>query len=170
MDARYRAAARPSPALRHCTRTLRTLAVLVLAGLWLMHGDSATTEAGCHGVPVMMPMSASADSPGSQAAASARPGAMRADTRGSGAASGVRAQGAASEHPGPCESCLSGQPPSPHDLSRGLLSPLALLGLAVGMGAQPAQPLMRFRGRARRRGPPGPVGRTLLTTVCVSRT
>lgn len=147
------------------------LAVLVLAGLWLMHGVSATTEAGCHGVPVMMSMSASAAGSGSAMVADAVVGAKRADTSAPDATPGVRAAGTgAFSHSSPGETCLSGQPPSPHDLLLGLLASFALLGLAFGMAARLAQPSMRGWSRVRRRGPPGQAGRAVLTAVCISRT
>lgn len=171
MDAQYRAAAVTPSALRHRAGALRVLAVLVLAGLWLMHGVSATTEAGCHGVPIMMSMSASAAGSGSAMVADAVVGATRADTSESDATPGVRAEDAgASSHSSPGEMCLSGQPPSPRDLLLGLLTAFALLGLAFGMAARLAQPSMRGRSRLRRRGPPGQAGRAVLTMVCISRT
>src|SRR5437588_1029687 len=117
MDARYRAAAAAVSPLRHRAGALRVLAVLVLAGLWLMHGVSATTEAGCHGVPVMMSMSAPATGFGSGTAVHALAGAKRMDASESGAVSDVRAEDTgASGHCSAGETCLSGQPPSPHDL------------------------------------------------------
>jgi hypothetical protein len=171
MDARYRAQAATPSVLRHRAGALRVLAVLVLAGLWLMHGVSATTEAGCHGVPVMMSMSASAAGSGSAMVADAGVGAKRADMSESDATPGVRAAGTeGSGHSGPGEMCLSGQPPSPHDLLLGLLATFALLGLAFGMAEWLGQPSMRGWSRVRRRGPPGQAGRAVLTMVCISRT
>jgi hypothetical protein len=173
MQTRYRAEAAALAPLCRRSGALRLLAVLVLSGLWLMHGVSATTEAGCHGVPVMMSMSASAagsgsgSGSGSQTVAHAPAVAGRADT----GESGVRAEGTgASGHGSPGETCLSGQPPSSHELLLGLLSFLTLFGFSLGMAPPLTQPSRRDRSGLRRRGPPGRSGRALLTTVCISRT
>lgn len=165
MDAGYRAVADAPHLLRERPELARLLAVLVLAGLWLMHGVSATTNAGCHGVPVMMSMSASAVGP--QAAA----GASRVSAKAPESAPDLRPAGTAASVPdGPGETCLSGQPPSPGDLLLGLLAAFVLVGLVACSTARSARPLVFAWSRARRRGPPGTAGRALLTAVCVSRT
>lgn len=171
MDARYRAVTATPPALRHRAGMLRMLAVIVLAGLWLMHGASATTEAGCHGVPVVMSMDSSPVGSSSAAAGHDMAGAIRMGTGDTGAAAVLRSAGTgASDHSGMGEACMSGQPPSPSELLLALLGLLALAGLVFGMPAQLIRPLMRGWSRSRRRGPPGPAGMALLITVCVSRT
>jgi hypothetical protein len=136
--------------------------MLVLLGLWLMHGVSATTGAGCHGVPVMMSMSmsASAAEPGSIMAATPT---MRADHQ-------VQAKSADSMPTGSGETCLSGQPPSPRDLLLGLLACLVLAVLGRVVPTWPPHAASCAACRPRRRGPPGRAGRVLLTTVCISRT
>lgn len=175
------APATPARASRF-TGSLRLLAILVLLGLWLMHGVSATTGAGCHGVPVMMTMSASDTGHGSTMAGDAAPRAGRGAVSRSGdvdtahvdnaRADTARAESADTMRSGSGETCLSGQPPSPRDLLISLLGCFALAILACGMAARPMRaPSSRPACRDRRRGPPGhPVGRALLTTVCVSRT
>lgn len=138
------------------TRLIQSVAPLVLLGLWLMHGMSATTGAGCHGVALMMPMSASVGETQPIAAGAAAP-------------LGTSASRPESQQQGSGELCLSGRPPSPGDFLLALLATLAVVALALFAHLVP-----RPAGKAcctwQRRGPPGPVGRQLLTAVCVSRT
>lgn len=157
----------PSSTARR-SRALQVLALVVLGGLWLMHGVSATTEAGCHGVPVLMSRAGPAVDPGSPAAAGMT---SRGSEAGREASAMVSSFAVEDEPADACcgENCLSGQPPSP---SHFLLILLASLALAPGLYAvarPPGCPLAG-PGESRRRGPPGTVGRTLLLTVCVSRT
>lgn len=154
---------------RGLTGGMRLIAVLVLAGLWLMHGVSATTAAGCHGVPVVMTAGASVTDPGTGAAANVGAPTTQAGMRAADAAPS-RTSGAGSHGHGPCENCLSGQPPAPGELLLALFAALALVGHCLGVTGRLLSLPPGCWGRARRRGPPGLVGRALLTTVCVSRT
>ena len=129
---------------------LRPLSILVLLGLWMMHGVSATTNAGCHGVPMLMPTT-------STSMTVAAP--MSATT------SVVRHTPAADAQMGCAETCLSGQPPSSGDLMLGLLTAFILVAIVFGLDLE-----LRRPREMSRRGPPGPVGRRLLTEMCVSRT
>jgi hypothetical protein len=143
-------------------RLIRRLTPLVLLGLWLMHGISATSGAGCHGVPLMMPMSASVSD------ALSMPTTMSASTIVRHSMDVTSVTRSASVQVGSGELCLSGQPPTPGHFLLALLAALAMLGLVLL-----ANLLQRLSGEAcevRRRGPPGSAGRKLLTTVCVSRT
>lgn len=151
----------PSTSTRR--RLIRCLALLVFLGLWLMHGMSATTGAGCHGVPVMMPMSAAVSEPPSIPS----PASVSATVHGG--EKGARLARSAFEQSGSAELCLSGQPPSPGDLLIALLAALAVFGIAL-FAAPTLWPARKAPGAWRRRGPPGLVGRELLTAVCVSRT
>lgn len=161
MDTQYPGASVAGSAAGRRVKALQLLAGLVLAGLWLMHGVSATTEAGCHGVPVLMTsMSAPAAHAGPAAAGLARTSAATVSQPGT----------AGSTHAGEGETCLSGQPPSSGDLLLGLLACLAAFAFACGLAEfLPRRPSSTV-DRLRRRGPPGPVGRALLTSVCISRT
>jgi hypothetical protein len=168
MDARCDAAAgRPSP-VGHHRLLLRLLAPVVLLGLWLMHGVSATTTAGCHGVPVLMSMSAQVGDPGSVPGSATVP---MVKSAAAGSAGPAWSAGAASDRPGSGEMCLSGQPPSPGGFLLALLAALALAGFGFWCAAAyRPRPPSRAASLPPRRGPPGPVGRALLTTVCISRT
>jgi hypothetical protein len=128
----------------------------VLAGLWMMHGMNATTDAGCHGMAMATPMAASMT--GTAPKATAPSAAVRgASTRANSVESGATGSG---------ELCLSGQPPAP---GATLLALLAVAGCAL-LGATTVRPwAVWFTGR-RWRAPPGAAGMDLLTVVCVSRT
>jgi hypothetical protein len=171
MDARCDAAAgRPSP-VGHRRLLLRLLAPVVLLGLWLMHGVSATTTAGCHGVPVLMSMSAQVGDPGSVPGTATVPMVRSVKSAAAGSAGTAWSAGAVSDRPGSNETCLSGQPPSPGGVLLALLAALALAGFGFSWAAAYGpRPPWRAASLPPRRGPPGPVGRALLTTVCISRT
>jgi hypothetical protein len=152
------------------SRTLCLLAGLVLAGLWFMHGVSATTEAGCHGMPVLMTMGTSVTDSGSAMGAADAEARTAMPGHDPGAATFAQPGNGKSMQAGSAETCLSGQPPSPGDFLLALLASLAVLALVFGAVDQPLGAPSYALGRLRRRGPPGPVGRALLTTVCISRT
>lgn len=139
------------------------LVFAVLAGLWVMHGMSGATDAGCHGAPMPLPAAwqAMAAAPMPQSApAMASPG---------GAGSGVLRLAVAAMEQVHGELCLSGQPPQP---GRDALALLALLALTAVDEAGRASTTagLRQAATARRRAPPGAAGARLLAMVCVSRT
>jgi len=118
-----------------------------------MHGMSATTGSGCHGM-VPMPL-AVAMSP------------IGAPPTGSGV---TAAAPAGSVGMGSGELCLSGQPPTPGDWALALLAALALVGCVVSAVSAGRTPVRRIAGCQRWRGPPHLAGMELLTAECVSRT
>lgn len=131
--------------------------LLVLAGLWFMHGVSAMTGAGCRGgaMPMIAAMTNGAAASGSSAEARATGTGARANPADVGA--------------GPSgDLCLSGQPEDP---GAALIVLLVLLAVAGCVRPAPAAPLVPVACAARgKRAPPGHVGVALLTVVCVSRT
>jgi hypothetical protein len=136
----------------------------LLVGLWVMHGLSGTSDAGCHGAPMpmagaaQMPVPSGLFGPGPQA----RP-----------AAGGVNARAemasASMDQMRHGELCLSGQPPNPGGL---LLALLALIACALAAIELRGRPTARSPGSPRRsrHAPPGLIGRRLLTVMCVART
>lgn len=141
------------------------ITVLVFAGLWLMHGVSASTGAGCHAgaMPLIAAMSSAQ---GAMAAAAEAPAteAPAADSRAP--VAGPAAMGA-----GPSgELCLSAQPTDPGAALIGLIALMALAGWILLDGAAPARARAAACRARRWRGPPGRTGVALLTVVCVSRT
>lgn len=143
---------------------LRFLVPLVLVGLWLMHGMSAITGAGCHGM--LMPVAASATEARSMAGAGTASSMAQAIANTADAATITRSS---SGQAGSSELCLSGAPPTPMEFLLALLAGLALLGCVVLAAVMwPRNP--RRSRRRWGRGPPGPTGRELLTMVCVTRT
>jgi len=136
------------------------ITVLVLAGLWLMHGASADTGAGCHAgaMPLIAAMSggrgamaAPAEaSAGSRNGASASPAGMNAGQLG--------------------ELCLSAQPPDPGTALIGLIALMALTRRVLPGSTALARVQAASLRTRRRRGPPGRWGVALLAAVCVSRT
>src|SRR5947209_6992535 len=98
------------------------LIVLVLAGLWLMHGMAGTTDAGCHGAAMLIPRGM----PHVAAAPALVPGAAAKGAVARAAASSIPAGLAEQMQHG--ELCVSGQPPTP---GQDLLALLALLALAL---------------------------------------
>lgn len=169
MDMRHLAASGTVARDRRRTRVMQLVAGLVLAGLWLMHGVSATTAAGCRGVPVMMTSSMSAAGAGSGATGRARAHAAAFES-GPRLATDSHAGHPGSMHAGCGETCLSGQPPSAGDLLLGLLTCFALLALVRAVSGHLPRASAGVLSRLRRRGRPPPGGTVLLTTVCVSRT
>jgi hypothetical protein len=143
--------------------TVRLLIPVVLLGLWVMHGMSATMSSGCHGmVPTSLAASMNASMSDSSSMSPMSP--VPAET---GVTSASPAGSAESESG---ELCLSGQPPTPGDWALALLAALALLG-CVAPALLAGQPQLRLTADSRRwRAPPDPAGRELLTTVCISRT
>lgn len=138
------------------------IVLLLLIGLWVMHGMSGTTDAGCHGA-VMPALSASSDSMPRVAAA---PSAETA------AASRTATTSIGMGWPGQMrhgELCVSGQPPTPGQDLLALLALLALAGYGVS-GDCLRLSVGRVPRLARWQAPPSPFGIQLLTTVCVSRT
>jgi len=140
---------------------VRLLIPVVLLGLWIMHGMSATMDSGCHG---MVPTSLAASMSDSSSMSMSPMSLVPAET---GVTSAAPAGSAESESG---ELCLSGQPPTPGDWALTLLAALALLGSIVPALLAEQPRLQRLAGSRWWRGPPGPAGRELLTTVCVSRT
>ena len=138
---------------------VRLLIPVVLLGLWVMHGMSATMESGCHGM-VPTSLAASMSDSSSMSVMSAVP------TEAS--VTSVSPSGTAESESG--ELCVSGQPPTPGDWALALLAALALLG-CIAPALLVGQPRLRNAAGSRRwRAPPDPAGRELLTTVCISRT
>ena len=141
----------------HRTTPRLVTVALVLAGLWFMHGISATTGAGCRGgaMPMIAVMT-------SGAAASGAP--LEARATGPGAQANP-----ADISAGPSgDLCLSGQPDDP---GAALIALLALLAVTGYVRLAPAARLVPLARAARRwRAPPGRAGVALLTVVCVSRT
>jgi hypothetical protein len=133
------------------------IVVLVLAGLWLMHGISATSDAGCHdgAMPLVAAMSHGED-------AVAVPAGAPATRRES--VAGAADPGMGMQQSG--QLCLSGQPANPG------AALIALLGLlAVARCLPVGTPTWSMASCARRRrAPPGLFGLRLLAAVCVSRT
>lgn len=148
---------------------LRTGVFLLLAGLWVMHGMSGSTDAGCHGAPMPIPgdqaamTTAMAAAPARVMPASPSPSG-RAQTAWAGSVLGGQMQHG--------ELCVSGQPPTPGQDLLVLLALLALLALAAyGVGGGSSSRLRsRAVYRAAGRAPPSLSGIRLLTSVCVSRT
>ena len=143
--------------------TLRLFVPVVLLGLWMMHGMSATMEAGCHGMPMLMPVATSIAEAEPMAAADAGHSAMRP------AADEAASVHLGSNQTGAGELCLSGQPPAPGALLLALLAALVLVGYVV-LTALGRRPDLRRAGWRWWRGPPRLAGIELLTAVCVSRT
>jgi hypothetical protein len=141
---------------------VRLLIPIVLLGLWMMHGMSATMESGCHGmVPTSLAASMS-DSPAMSAMSAVKSTPVRAGMTTASPAGSVELDAG--------ELCLSGQPPAPGDWALALLAALALVG-CIAFALAAGQPgVQRTAGSRWWRGPPDPAGRELLTTVCVSRT
>jgi hypothetical protein len=145
------------------------IVLLLLVGLWLMHGMSGTTAAGCNGAAMPLLM---VNADGMADAAAAPGGAL---TAGASVALGPRAATATSfsidlsERMPHGELCVSGQPPTS---GQDLLRLLTLLALAVygTAGSRAAGPVGRAVRAARWRAPPGRSGIRLLLTMCVSRT
>lgn len=149
-----------SPPARIRSMTLRLFVPVVLLGLWMMHGMSATMESGCHGMPLPMPMAASIAQAQPMTPVEAGSRAVRP------AAHAAVWLPAGSNQTGAGELCLSGRPPAP---GAWLLAALLLVGCAV-FAAPARRPQARRAGWQRWRGPPGLAGIALLTAVCVSRT
>jgi hypothetical protein len=143
-----------------CRVAARILVPLVLLGLWMMHGMSATMESGCHGMGMPMPVAA--------AMADAHP-AVAAESSVAGRGGAVSVQSADTAMTGSGELCLSGQPPTPGAALLMLLALLALAGWAVVGASTGPRRLVRSTS-LRWRAPPGTGGIDLLTVVCVSRT
>jgi hypothetical protein len=142
---------------------VRLLIPVVLLGLWVMQGMSATMESGCHG---MVPTSLAASMNESMSDSSSMSPMSPALTE-TGVTSAAPAGSAESESGEPC---VSGQPPTPGDWALALLAALALLG-CIAPALLVGQPRLRnAAGACRWRAPPDPAGRELLATVCVSRT
>ena len=142
----------------------RSVVFLLLVGLWVMHGMSGTTDAGCHGAAMPLPMGSTAATaatgPMSPVPGLARRGEQLAAPRAAPAAEEQMLHG---------DLCVSGQPPT---FGLDLLALLAVLALAAREAPDGASGRLwlRFTRRARRRAPPGCSGIRLLTVVCVSRT
>jgi hypothetical protein len=135
----------------------------VLVGLWVMHGMTGATDAGCHGAPMPLP------APGATMTASITQSASTATRPDASDGGAPRVATPAMDQMRHGELCLSGQPPNP---GRDVLALLGLLILiACGQTCSPGESLrLRPLPRARRRAPPGCAGTRLLTLVCVSRT
>jgi hypothetical protein len=153
-----------SPSVRVRKLAPRLLVPVLLLGVWMMHGMSATTGAGCHGMRIMMSTTVSAVDARPMVAADTG----ASTTRTANTAGDAESARPASSHTGPGEMCLSGQPPAAGSFLLALLAALAVAGW-VGFTALTRRPDPLRLGRGWRRGPPGLVGRELLTTVCVSR-
>ena len=157
--------------LAHVARPV--IVLLVLVGLWLMHGMFGTTEAGCQGgaMPVSMSVSVPVAAPGAVPDVAAAHAFMPSVPAAAGSRAVAPSVGAGlAEAMRHGELCQSGQPPTP---GRDMLVLLALLALAGPIAARDVAcepfglPLAR---RAGKRAPPGLFGTGLLTAVCVSRT
>lgn len=134
---------------------------LLLVGLWVMHGMSGMTDAGCHGAAMPLPMGSMAATTPMNAAPTVMPGGEHPEA--APAAPAIRAQMLHGDL------CVSGQPPT---FGLDLLALLALLALGVREARKSScgRVCLRFTRRTRRRAPPGLSGIRLLTAVCVSRT
>lgn len=141
----------------------RLLVSVVLLGLWVMHGMSATMESGCHGMPMLMPTTASMVEAQPMAAADAGSSAIRPPT------DGAASVHLASNQTGEGELCLSGQPPTLGAWLLALLATLVAVGYVV-FTAQVRRPDLRRTRWWWWRGRPHLAGMELLTAVCVSRT
>ena len=143
------------------------IVLLLLVGLWMMHGMSGATDAGCHGAAMPLPMTASAAMPNVAAAPALTSGASSAAPLRAATSSSIGTGSAGQMRHG--DLCVSGQPPTP---GQDLLALLALLALAAyGMsGLDLGLSVTRAPHRTQRQAPPGLFGIRLLTAVCVSRT
>jgi hypothetical protein len=139
------------------------LVFAVLVGLWVMHGMTGATDAGCHGAPMALPaFGATMTAPITHSA----PAATRPDASDGGA---PRVATPTMDQMPHGELCLSGQPPNPGRDALALLALLVLIACGPTCGrCEP--PWLRLLSPARRRAPPGCTGTRLLTLVCVSRT
>jgi len=141
------------------------IVVLVLAGLWMMHGISAAGGAGCH-AGTMSLVSAMSGGEGAMAAAAPVPSSV-ADSR-TRPGTAARPDGMAAGQSG--DLCLSGQPTDPGAAFIALIALVALAGCVL-LGGDLVAWMQAAMQRARRwRAPPGRAGTALLDIVCVSRT
>ncbi|MDX3075779.1 hypothetical protein [Streptomyces sp. MI02-7b] len=132
----------------------------VLAGLFLMHGAPATAAEGCHGavsasMPSLMPMGESGAAPASPAVGADK--AMAHPGSGSAVQAGVPSMAHAAM-------CVSTPARERAPLPVNALLVLTVLAVVVLAGRAVV------RGRASRRGPPPPGGRSLLLHVSIART
>ena len=138
----------------------RSAVFLLLVGLWVMHGMSGMTDAGCHGATMPLPMISTATTSPTSAAPAATPGGVHPAVALVAPAAQTRMLHG--------DLCVSGQPPT---FGLDLLALLALLALGAREPPDGAcdHLWIRFTRRVRRRAPPGLSGIRLLTSVCVSR-
>lgn len=148
------------------TRARPCIVLLLLVGLWMMHGLSGATGAGCHGAAIPVPAAISDGMSDGGAAPALMTSAPTAKSRSLTSPSMSAAVSVPMLHG---DLCVSGQPPTP---GQDLLALLALGALLLcGLPGMQPDPLADRDVRwARWRAPPAPFGIRLLTTVCVSRT
>lgn len=147
------------------TAVRRFIMLLLLAGLWMMHGMSGSTDAGCHGTAMPVPMKTASVSD-----VAAAPASMLHERPVTNPHAATPSLGTAlAEQMRHGDLCVCGQPPTP---GQDLLALLALLALATSDRADVRllRPVRHAVPGTRRRAPPGLFGIRLLTTVCVSRT
>lgn len=168
--ARYRVRMHPQPAPTSVRRASRAaIVVLVLAGLWMMHGISAAGSAGCHTAAMSLVSARSGDQDAMAAAAPVETSATRAGAQtGPGAGAAARPAGMGTGLSG--DLCLSAQPTDPGTALIALIAVLALTGCVLLGAALSAGMRATTQRRRRWRAPPGRSGTLLLALVCVSRT